>query len=389
MNKIIHIATDEKFINSAYWQFTCLEGVENIFYIIVSDVDKKLKHVDLQENMYVITNKVVELKKFGRSIVNTKLICFHGLDYHSSIILNNLPKEQEVLWNLFGKEIYNNPCFYNPKSKTGNRTFNKFFKKDITNTIKKNFKNSFRGLLYLIKNGTSRPFQEITQAMKRANYCGILYKEEFQLVKEKLGTDIKHLKFTYYPIEKMVDNVEGTISGTNILLGNSASYSNNHLEAFDILKKFDLEETKIITPLSYGNKNYADEIIKIGTKELKNNFDPLIDFMPLHEYNKHIQSCGIVIMNHYRQQAVGNVLTMIWMGAKVYLDKKNTLFTYLKRIGVYVFEINTDLIPENKEALILLSQEQQMHNRECLKKEITEDVLLNELQTAVSSILCP
>lgn len=389
MRKIIHIASDEKFINSAQWQFSCLEEVENVFYIIVNDTNKKLKHVDLQENMVVVLNTIKKLKELGRSITGAQLVCFHGLDYHSSVLLNSLPSNQKILWILFGKEIYNNPCYYSARRKTGNRTFNTFLKKGLSNVVKNGLKNSFRGLLYKAKNGTNSPAIEIKKAMKRSNYCGILYAEEFDLVKRLLKTEIQHVKFSYYPIEKMVENTNTTVSETNILLGNSASYTNNHLEAFDRLKRFNLEDKKVITPLSYGDSHYANKVIKIGGRELDNNFEPLVDFMPLHEYNKNIQSCGIVIMNHYRQQAVGNVLTMIWMGAKVYLDDRNTMFRYLKRIGIHVFNVGSDLTPENKNAFTLLTREEQVHNRECLKREITEEVLLKELQTAVSSILCP
>ena len=109
------------------------------------------------------------------------------------------------------------------------------------------------------------------------------------------------------------------------------------MEAIEILKKLDLKNNNIVTPLSYGNKEYANQIEEIGKQEIGKRFMPLTEFLPLNEYQKILQSCGIVIMNHYRQQAVGNVLNALYLGAKVYLSNNNTLYHYLRRIGCHVF----------------------------------------------------
>lgn len=386
--KIVHIATDEKFINAAVWQFEKLE-VESIFYIIVDDIDKKLKHVKLKKNIFLIANNIKELEAFGRSLDKASLICSHGLSYFSSIVINNLIKENKVLWFLYGKELYNNPYLYDKRSIVGRETFDKFLSKSLINSIKTKFNDFFRNLFYLMRKGTLSPYKEITNAMRRSDYCGVLYEEEYKIVKRRLRTNIKFLKFSYYPIEKMLGDTDTFISGNNILLGNSATYTNNHLEAITLLKKIELEGRYIIMPLSYGNSKYKEKVILESKGVFGSYFSPIVSFMPLLEYNAYIQSCGIVIMNHYRQQAVGNVLTMLWMGAKVYLDKRNSLFTYLRRIGVYVYELEEDLNENNKDVFNSLTKEQQKHNRECLRKEITKKELLKVLNSQINSIICP
>jgi hypothetical protein len=112
-----------------------------------------------------------------------------------------------------------------------------------------------------------------------------------------------------------------------------------------------------------------------------------VDFMPLHDYNNYLEQCGIVIMNHYRQQAVGNVLTMLWMGAKVYLDERNSLYHYLKRIGVYVFSIQKDLHEDNPDLFLLLNVEERNENRNILKAEIGQDHLLKELRRQLEAVM--
>ena len=42
-------------------------------------------------------------------------------------------------------------------------------------------------------------------------------------------------------------------------------------------------------------------------------------------------------MPHKRQQGVGNIIVLLNLGAKVYLDKSNLLYSFLKEHGFFVF----------------------------------------------------
>ena len=128
--------------------------------------------------------------------------------------------------------------------------------------------------------------------------------------------------------------------------------SNNHLEVFEILSKIDLNGRKIILPLSYGDNKYRDEILKLGNVAFPRNLQPLTKFYPINEYNDIIKTCSVFIMNSYRQQGIGNIFAMLWMGAKVYLDERNTTYHYLKRINCSVFSVNKDLNPLNNDVFI-------------------------------------
>ena len=95
--------------------------------------------------------------------------------------------------------------------------------------------------------------------------------------------------------------------GNNIQLGNSSSFSNNHIEALHILKNFNLTGRKIITPLNYGNLRYGNITQRIGSKLFKDEFHPLTKSLERNEYVSYMNSCGFIIMNHYRQQGLGNI----------------------------------------------------------------------------------
>ncbi len=386
LKKIVHIATDEKFINSVYWQFEKAFPKQNTFYILVKDATASLRHVQVQKGIIVYPNRIAKLKELAKLIEPEAIVFFHPLFYPSNIIANRLSSENKIIWGVFGFEFYTNHI-YPEKLLYGIKTFNQFIKpkypifKKIKNKVKKSI-NKVQGLIYQIDS----PEKETENAIKRTNFLAISAEEEFDNMKSFLpfSEDLTMFKFFYYPIELMVENIETLVGGANILLGNSSTPTNNHVEAFDLIEDINIGNRKIICPLSYGDKVYADMIIRNGKNRFGDNFIPLVDFMPLHEYNSFISKCGIVIMNHYRQQATGNILTMIWLGAKVFLNENSTTYSFLKRIGIKVFSVSKDLGKEN--SLSLLNQMDVSKNREILKSKISQETLVEEIRRFINKI---
>ena len=64
---------------------------------------------------------------------------------------------------------------------------------------------------------------------------------------------------------------------------------------------------------------------------------------------------------HERQQAMGNIYTALNMGCKVFLSNTSPVFTFLKKLGVYVYSIQNDL--STSEINTPLTEEEKSHNR--------------------------
>jgi hypothetical protein len=127
--------------------------------------------------------------------------------------------------------------------------------------------------------------------------------------------------------------------GTNILLGNSADPSNNHIEVFNKLTNYKDSDIKVYTPLSYGNKKYAQNIINQGKKLLGDKFVPITDFMPKEEYLTLLAKIDIAVFNHNRQQAMGNIITLLGLGKTVYLKQDISSAILLKNHGIKTFDL--------------------------------------------------
>ena len=108
--------------------------------------------------------------------------------------------------------------------------------------------------------------------------------------------------------------------------------------------------------------------------------------MDIEAYNAKLQSCGIVVMNHYRQQAVGNILTTLWLGAKLYLNECNPVYQYLHKLGIILFSIEKELVPDNPSVLTLMSDAEINHNRKILLQEFSRENLLLKTKALIERL---
>jgi hypothetical protein len=138
----------------------------------------------------------------------------------------------------------------------------------------------------------------------------------------------------------------------------------------------------LIVPLSYGEPVLSKQLISKGQSLLKDNFYPILDFMPLSAFTKLMQTCNVVIMNHYGQQAFGNTISAVYLGAKVFLNKENSAYLYLKGLGCHIYEITEDLNCHND--ILGLTDNEIKHNRFLLQNDINQEKLVKNLKTFLS-----
>jgi len=398
---ILHIVKDDKFIGTITKIFEAAAPNQNIYAVwreaatiipslfhtykinksnnLISQFPKR--NANIHNSKHSNPDTAIEVSEFGtKEFFNTigdlskyKLIVFHSLVYNHAKLLHLIKSKFNIpiIWSPFGYEVYNMlPEFRNELYQEKTK---EFLKKHKTKT------NRLFNLLTPLKAKTIRT------AIRKTNYCSISIDTEFQTYKEKINPQLKQYWFTYYPLDILIKDDSIIEDAPNILLGNSAFPSNNHLEAFELLKKQTIGTQKIITPLSYGDPQYALEIKRIGEKMFGNNFTPLLSFMPLEEYNTIVKSCGIVIMNQNRQQAFGNILSSVWFGAKVFLHPDNTIYSYLKKLGVHIFSTHK-LENEAVHLIQRLSNEEAAQNRDVLTKEYSFKNIVSKTKVMINEL---
>lgn len=139
---------------------------------------------------------------------------------------------------------------------------------------------------------------------------------------------------------KEFDFVGGSADKKAILLGNSATPENCHMDALEAMRHLKDEDIKIICPLSYGDREYAKEVAEFGREFFGDKFCPILDFMEIDKYSKLISSCAVGIFNNNRQQAMGNINMMLEMGRKVYLRPGTSMWKCFRSFGIKIYAVD-------------------------------------------------
>ena len=164
---------------------------------------------------------------------------------------------------------------------------------------------------------------------------------DVQLAREWYGAKGEYHECIMYPSNMYKEYIVPSKQNNtiNIQVGNSADPSNNHLEALEKLLPFKEQDIAIYVPLSYGDEEHAQKVIKQGKEWFGDKFKPLIEFMPFDEYLKLLGTIDIAIFNHKRQQAMGNTITLLGLGKTVYMRSDTTQWQFFKEKNIIVGDI--------------------------------------------------
>ena len=173
--------------------------------------------------------------------------------------------------------------------------------------------------------------------------------------------------------EDAIDKYADKENKIRILVGNSGSESNNHLEILRVLHKFKDENIEILCPLSYGGTHeYIDNVCNEGDSLFAEKFIAVNKFLLFPKYVSMLKTVDIAIFNNDRQQALGNIIMLLYLGKKIFIRSDITTWKYLCRLGLYV----EDIYKLNKLAFdefITINNDNYRINRDIVKSHFSED----------------
>ena len=319
-------------------------------------------------------------------VSESKYIFIHFLGKTQQEIVVKAPMNIIFIWVLWGWDFYcchpkiKNKLFEQETRKFINRNYNLFY--DYNGIVARNLKivpHLYR--LYLSLRSfpeNIRQGRHYLNAFNRINFISC-FQEEFDYIKEVTNTNAKGINFYFNSLnEYFPESIDFSqhSCGTNIILGNSATLENNHLDIFKSISLLPgINEKKILLPLTYGHTQYGQLVIENGQKLFNKNIIALTEFLPRNKYIEKLGSCNIMIMNHVRQQAIGNIITGLYLGMKVYINKKSPVFKLLYNKKIIFYTVQDDLVPENTAALSSLPKAAIEHNRQIIEKYWNKDAV--------------
>lgn len=207
------------------------------------------------------------------------------------------------------------------------------------------------------------------RVIKNLNAISTLVKEDYDLAIKWYKTNAKYFYAAYMDNEKTIQYLKKIRCLNNtkkdyisILVGNSATETNNHIEVFKLLEKYKKQDIKIFCPLSYGNPKYAEQVIEYGKNIFDDKFIPLTSFMDSNEYMDLLNSIDIGIFNNNRQQALGNIFSLGYLGKKLYIRDDTSMWNELNGfLKLKLFKIS-ELKEEDFDSFIYLSNQDKQIN---------------------------
>jgi dTDP-N-acetylfucosamine:lipid II N-acetylfucosaminyltransferase len=333
---ILHIIPDSVFTDFVINKFHQIAPNNNDFFLEVEDVNNINIKYTKTKNFKIVDSRQFIKKDFIDNLHKYDAIVVHGL-FSTSLIRMILKssKKTRIVWLAWGGDFYDKISELR-KNLYLNKTSKLLYEDQFTN-----IKSILRFFL--------RPFLNkfndflVRKVYDKVDFFGPVLFSEYLLVDKILNPlHCQYIPFSYGQLEgDLLKGIEDKVTtGENILLGNSASYSNNHVEAIELLSKLNLKGRKVITPLSYGDDNYRNKIISVGNEKLGFVFYPVVEFIKKNEYNKLLSSCSVAIMNHKRQQSMGNIISLMYLGCKLFFNPENPVYYFFKKEGAIVFSTN-------------------------------------------------
>lgn len=348
--KIIHLHTDLKFVvDSARFDGNEFDNT----VIIIGDRNEYKGHYKDSALFYKFSLSSI------RSIIDicnsADIVVLYDLCSMKAYIANQLPTTVIVIWRFFGMELYSKMPEY------------VFSKKTLIANVKQNKK----GLLLNLKDVLS-PIYNILKfrtifkrefdkaAFKRVDYFHGLSEKEYLFLKEYWPKLPPFLQINYKPYTKIsiTNNTESNL----ILVGNNRSAYNNHLDIIDLIQKSNNNNKfKFLMVFNYGQNSPYANAVRTKAAEVK-EIEVLDDFLTIEKFNYLQSNTNALVMNGYRQMAMGSIFIALRNNVKIYLNKKNIMLDWLKEEGFKVFTIEDFSLDLERES-IQLTENEVLHNQ--------------------------
>lgn len=323
------VLDDMSFFDSVVGRFEADDRLSVRNVLIVDNKDYQFQHIKKTEKVELLWNdRMVKdcLKKGDYDVVY-----LYTLIPSRWKLFKYIPSDKKIIWWAWGWDLYES--FFGLKPLIEMNLYKQRTKEISLNKIDTNER--LKGLVYSFL----KPVYALKRrnALRRIDYFHPVLVEEYKLMCQRHPEFHAKLFFRPTPVREDRQFFEKERNG-NVLLGNSSTMSNNHLDVWQYAKRAELNDQTFVIPLSYGDKDYGDMVQQtIGGECDKVRF--LREMVEKSEYAEMTKTCSYAMFGVLRQQAMGNVNRCIRQGIKMFFFKDSMNYRFLKSIGVEVFAI--------------------------------------------------
>lgn len=358
--RILHFVRDDKFVDGPLDLFEQDDRFCNKSVLVVKSPNYQYRLIKKTDRIVLLYND-----KMIKNTLNSDaydVVLFYSLRANFWKYFKYIPQNKIVIWWAWGFDLYEGIYGLKPLIQMD------FYKPETKKTLRV-IKDSFKLRLSKLYGFFALPYYLYLQKMvlSRIDYFQPVWKMEYDILKER---------FKYFRAKEFYYNhsyyngdcdIEIHSAGGNIIVGNSATPMNNHLDVLNKTINNKSEKQKILIPLNYGNPSYKDLIMR--KIEMLNQVEciiPLKEFLPAKEYWDLFNSCSYACYGVIRQQAGANIGYALEHGIKVFLYKDSIAYQHHKKGGFEVFAIED--IDKNS-FTTPINNEQAQKNLDAIRRE--------------------
>lgn len=379
--KYLHLINDSLFTNFVFDLFEQSNPGHNSYLIGIGDDSGKLKHSKIGEHVTVCRIRSAAYYEHLQQATFDVLVV-HFLHDFKAVAINKLKKKPILVWLAWGGDIHGSRLMQNLYQPETHKVVERLYP-----SWKRRLHNFLRETYYLITTGSTGS-GAYRKAVGKVDFCATVIPDEFALLQKSWSFfHAKQVPFAYATIEDNLQHisVEDRVVGNDILIGNSIDASSNHLDVLEKLKSLGIQDRNLILPMNYGEGfEYRAVILKYGSKWFPQTFHPILELLKPADYVSVLKKCSIAIMNHERQQAVGNLISLIWLGSKVFLSENSPVYSFFRRNGIKVYSFQSELTAQNLQSP--LQPDVIELNRQMLRQIYGKSSVLQKVQTLVNTV---
>lgn len=384
---ILHFVKDEKVTDQIIENFEEI-NIENCFLVFSDNIGNDYQYIKSKSKGLVLFNQGNDAIMDVVYKHNPQAILLHSLHLEFAKALIAISIDINIAWYSWGFDVYGlpkiKPSTYAPLTNTFLlRSDAKLY---LGRIILKN--KVLRKLYFLVNSKEENRYDVIFKAIEKITYFVTYIKEDYQCFSNSYPNKLNFVYAPFSNISQYLAGNEATVLNENakhIMIGNSNTPESNHLDVFEKLGSFETnKDVEVYVPLSYGgDQNYRDIVLTNGREKLGSSFCELLDFMNREDYIHMLTSCSTGIFYHYRQQAMGNIIAMLYMGSRIYMSSKNPAFSFFVKNGIQVFDLDLDF---QRFKNTRLEEHIILKNRKILNSIFDQKQVLQDLEIMVKTI---
>lgn len=345
--QLLHLCVDSLFNEMIIDQFESVNPHQNRYVFVSEGINPKFR---LNDSVTAISKtEFLEIKD------QYKYVFAHSLNQNNTWACSKL-QNHVVIWGSWGGDLIgahnylSDEVILEPETlKISNRLrprLRKSLKQRLYNWFEKS--GVIHKWYYYLRTGEHHPNYLRKMAYANIDYISTVLPSEVPTLRYLNGLKAEYHWFNYAHLPSITEKFYGRspLQGHGIIVGHSAFFSSNHTEVFDKLAQLNLD-CPVFVPLAYGYEDYRQVLIDHATSLLGDNVEFQVDPVPSADYLDKFAQHHVLILNTKRQEAVGTLLIGLYLGMRVYLNKRGLLFQFCIDHDLIVFavdDLNNDLV---------------------------------------------